>query len=83
MGRPRFPTQGPPTHQVVELSVIPMTVRPLCLGTLLPLKPHGGLVRAARVSWQVPQPWSRWQALMITEQTTPIHPGSSPRLIRH
>jgi hypothetical protein len=55
------------THQIIELPEIPMPVSPLSLGTLLPLQPAGVLVRDARVSWQVPQPWSLWQAIMTPE----------------
>jgi hypothetical protein len=54
-------TRSCDTHQVIVLSEIQMTVSPL-----LPLQP----VRDARVSWQVPQPWSLWQALMAPEDRT-------------
>jgi hypothetical protein len=55
------------THEVIERPEIPMTVSPPFLGTLLPLQVDGVLVRDARVRWQMPHPWSLWQALMILE----------------
>jgi hypothetical protein len=58
------------THQVIERPEIQMTVSPLFLGTLLPLQPAGVLVMDARISWQVPHPWSRGQAMMTPEDRT-------------
>ncbi len=58
-------TRSYDTHQLMVLSEIQITVSPL-----LPLQPDGVPVRDARVSWQVPQPWSLWQALMAPEDRT-------------
>lgn len=52
------------THEVIELPEIQMTVNLLFLKILLP---EGVLVVDARGSWQVPHPWSLWQALMPPE----------------
>jgi hypothetical protein len=58
------------THEVIERPESQMTVSPLSLKLLLPLQPDGVLVLDARVRGQVPQPWSRWQALLTPEDRT-------------
>jgi hypothetical protein len=67
VGRPSVPTQGPPIHPRSSSCRDPDESAPLLLGTLLPLQPDGGLVMEERVSWQVPHPWSLWQAMMTPE----------------
>jgi hypothetical protein len=60
-------TRPSDSHQIIERPEIQMPVSLLFLNILLPLQSDGGLVMDARICGQVPHPWSRWQARMLTQ----------------